>query len=98
MDLQNVIIAPLITEKTEEIKEPRKDQNRYTLKVHTAANKELIRQALYKLYNVNAIKVNTIIVPGKMRRFRQDRIKLPKWKKAIVTLAPGQSIDFGKAG
>ncbi|MCB1323938.1 MAG: 50S ribosomal protein L23 [Spirochaetales bacterium] len=96
MQLDNVIIAPLVTEKSEDLKAPRKDVARYTFRVHTRANKELIRQALHHLYKVNAVKVNTMIVPGKMRRFRQDRIKLPKWKKAIVTLAPGQTLDLTK--
>ncbi len=96
MDLHNVIIAPLITEKTEEIKHPRGDENvnRYTLKVHPDANKELIKQALFHVFKVKAVKVNTIVVPGKRKRFRMDFYKLPRWKKAIVTLEPGQSIDF----
>lgn len=94
MDLHDVIIAPLQTEKTETAKAEVQSDNRYTFKVHPAANKELIRQALHQVFKVNAVKVNTMIVPGKMKRFRQDRIKLPTWKKAIVTLAPGQTIDF----
>ena len=95
MDLHDVIISPVITEKTESLRSPRADGNvqRYTFKVHVNANKELIKQALHKVFKVNAVKVNTMIVPGKYRRFRQDRIKLPAWKKAIVTLAAGQTLD-----
>lgn len=96
MDLHQVIVAPLVTEKTTQVSEPRKDVNRYTFKVHADANKELIRQALFHIFKVKAVKINTMIVPGKKKRFRQDRIKLPKWKKAIVTLAPGQAIEFVK--
>ena len=94
MELHDVIVGPMMTEKTEELRNPRKDVNRYTLKVHPKANKELIRQALHKLYKVNATKVNTLVVPGKFRRFRRDRIKLPAWKKAVVTLEPGQELDL----
>ena len=96
MDLHNLIISPIITEKTETLKSPRADGNvtRYTFKVNRDANKESIKQALHKIFKVNAVKVNTMIVPGKHKRFRQDRIKLPSWKKAIVTLAAGQTIDL----
>ncbi|MBX7056483.1 MAG: 50S ribosomal protein L23 [Leptospirales bacterium] len=96
MDLHQVIIAPLITEKAEGQKEPRKDVHRYVFRVHPSANKELIRQALHHLFKVKAVRINTMVVPGKKKRFRADRIKLPKWKKAIVTLAPGQSIELVK--
>ncbi len=94
MNYHEVIRAPVFTEKTEEDKNPRKDVNRYTVHVHIDANKELIKQALYHIYKVKATKVNIINVPGKKKRFRNDRIKLPSWKKAIVTLAAGQEIDF----
>lgn len=96
MDLNNVIVSPVITEKTESIRTPKKDVNRYTFRIHPAANKELVRQALRHLYAVNAVKVNVAVVPGKNRRFRYSQIKLASWKKAVVTLAPGQSIDLTK--
>jgi len=96
MNINEVIVSPLVTEKTETAKAALKEGNRYTMKVHPRANKELIRQALHKLYKVDAVKVNTMIVPGKKKRFRMSRIKLSSWKKAVVTLAPGQSIDFSK--
>lgn len=96
MNLHDVIRCPVITEKSEEIKNPRPDVQRYTLKVHPRANKELIRQALYSIYKVRTVKVNISNVTGKMKRFRTGRIQLPAWKKAVVTLAAGQSIDFTK--
>ncbi len=96
MNLHNVIIGPLMTEKTEEVKAPRKDTNRYSLKVHPDSSKELIRQALHKIYKVDAAKINTLVVPSKTKRFRSGTYRTPTWKKAIVTLAPGQSIDFTK--
>ncbi len=94
MNLHNVIISPLITEKTEAIKNPSKDTNRYSLKVRKNASKELIRQALHKIFKVDAVKINTMIVMGKHKRFRTSKIKLPTWKKAVVTLAAGQSLDL----
>ena len=97
MNLHDVIISPMITEKTESIKNPSVNVNRYTVKVRTDANKELIRQALHKIYNVDAVKINIINVRGKNKRFRQDYFRSPTWKKAMVTLARGQSINFSKS-
>ena len=94
MNYHDVIRVPVVTEKTEEQKNPRKDVNRYTVRVHPDANKELIKQALHHVYKVRAVKINVMMVPGKMKRFRQGRIKLPTWKKAVITLAPGQTVDF----
>jgi len=94
MNLHNVIIAPMMTEKTETAKA--ENAARYTFKVQKEASKESIRQALYHIYKVNAIKINTARVPGKKKRFRAGLFKLPTWKKAIVTLQPGQKIEFSK--
>ncbi len=96
MNLHDVIIYPLMTEKTETVKESVPGSVRYSLKVDKNANKELIRQALHKIYNVKAVKINTVIVPGKNKRFGQKPVRKPSWKKAVVTLAPGQKIDFVK--
>jgi large subunit ribosomal protein L23 len=96
MNVHEVIRAPLMTEKTEAIKSAGKGVNRYTVRVHPEANKELIRQALHKIYKVKASKVNIINVPGKLKRFRYDRYKQPSWKKAIITLEAGQELKFGK--
>lgn len=96
MNVHDVIRAPLQTEKTEFLKNPGKGVNRYTVKVHPDANKELIRQALHKIYKVKATKVNVINVRGKLKRFRYDRYRQPSWKKAIVTLEANQEIKFGK--
>jgi large subunit ribosomal protein L23 len=85
-----------MTEKTESVKNPAENVNRYTLLVHKHANKELIRQALHKIYKVNAVKINTLVARGKAKRFRYKAILMPSKKKAIVTLAPGQSINFVK--
>jgi len=97
MNLHDVIIGPMMTEKTEELKGSVSNANRYTLLINRRANKELVRQALHKIYNVKVAKIQTLILPGKMKRFRYDTVKLPSKKKAIVTLEPGQSITFGKS-
>ena len=97
MNLHDVIISPMMTEKTEALKNPSENINRYTIKVRTDANKELIRQALHKIYRVDAVKINIINVRGKNKRFRQDHFRSPSWKKAIVTLSKGQKVDFSKS-
>lgn len=96
MNIHNVILYPLMTEKTETVKESLANSVRYSMRVDKNANKELIRQALHKIYNVTAVKINTMIVPGKDKKFGQKPVRKPAWKKAIVTLAPGQKIDFVK--
>ncbi|MBL8019448.1 MAG: 50S ribosomal protein L23 [Leptospirales bacterium] len=96
MNLNDVIIRPHITEKTETIKQLGKTGERYTLRVHPDANKELVKQALYKLYKVKVVDLKVINVRGKLKRFRQAKIQLPSWKKIIVVLASGQKIDFAK--
>ena len=98
MNIHDVITVPLITEKTEYIKNPMEGVNRYVFRVHPDANKELLRQALYHIYGVREVKINIMKVPGKKKRFRHGKIKMPSWKKAVVKLEPGQSIEFIKAG
>ena len=91
MNLHDVIIAPVITEKTESQKNLQPNSITYTFKVHKRANKELVRQALHHIYKVDARQVRTLNVP-----FRMTYSRTPGWKKAIVTLAAGQSIDLTK--
>lgn len=91
-DLHQVIIRPVITEKAMEQKEK---LNKVTFEVAKDANKMEIKEAVEKLFNVKVEKVNVINVHGK-RRVRFGRVlgKEPSWKKAIVTLKPGYSIEF----
>ncbi len=96
MNLNTVIQRPHITEKSELIKNISKAGERYVLRVHPDANKELVRQALHKLYKVKAVDVKMINVRGKMKRFRAGKTRMPSWKKAIVLLEGGQKIDFAK--
>ena len=85
-----VVKRPLITEKATLIKE----QNRYAFEVMKEANKRQIKEAVELAFKVNVVKVNVMSVPGKMRRIGRKQVLTPVWKKAVVTLAPGQKIEF----
>lgn len=91
MDLAQVLMRPIITEKSMQ----QVGTGEYTFKVHPKATKKNIAQAVEKFFKVDVRSVKTISVKGKKRRvgrFRQET-KLPDWKKAIVKLAPEQKID-----
>jgi large subunit ribosomal protein L23 len=85
-----VVKRPLITEKATLIKE----QNRYAFEVMKEANKRQIKEAVGVAFKVNVVKVNVMSVPGKMRRIGRRQVLTPVWKKAVVTLAPGQKIEL----
>jgi large subunit ribosomal protein L23 len=89
-----IIIRPVITEKSNRLME---DQNKYTFEVALDASKGEIKNAVQELFGVKVKKVNTMIVKPKKKRvvgrFRQYGTT-KKWKKAIVTLEPGESIDL----
>lgn len=92
MILEDVIKRPLIlTEKGTSLRE---QDNKYLFEVDRRANKIQIRQAVEALFKVNVLDVNTLIVRGRMRRMGRGYAKTRNWKKAIVTLAPGDSIDL----
>lgn len=94
MELYDVLRRPLITEKNTLIGE----QNKYTFEVAVAANKPMVRRAVETLFKVDVIDVNVCRVHGKMRRVGRDRGMTRSWKKAIVTLKPGQRLEvFGSA-
>jgi len=91
MDIYTVIVRPLVTEKTEE----QKEEGKYTFKVHSRANKNEIKRAVEGIYDVDVTAVNVMNVPAKINRKRGRRpiVRHPAWKKAIVTLVPGQRIE-----
>lgn len=68
-------------------------KGKYTFWVASSANKIEVARAVQDIYKVKVASVNTLVVPGKLRRVRYQLGKQPDWKKAIVTLAPGQKID-----
>ncbi|MCI5778167.1 MAG: 50S ribosomal protein L23 [Bacteroidales bacterium] len=91
-----VIVKPLVTEKMTKITE--KMNNRYGFIVLKSADKPLIKRAVEQLYDVKVVKVNTLIAPAKKRnRYTKAGVisgSVPSYKKAIVTLAEGNTIDF----
>ncbi len=90
---RQVIIQPLVTEKS--MRESQA-QNKYSFRVHSEANKIQIRRAVEAIFNVRVLSVNTMNVAGKSKRrsYRYRSGKTASWKKAIVTLAPGSSIEL----
>jgi len=86
----DTILSPIITEKATLLSE----QNKVVFRVAGDSSKDEIAAAVEALFKVNVTKVNTINVKGKTKRFRGIKGKRADVKKAIVTLAAGQSIDI----
>ncbi|MCR9035754.1 50S ribosomal protein L23 [Tractidigestivibacter montrealensis] len=86
----DVIIRPVVSERSYDLME----QGKYTFEVAKKARKEEIAEAVEKLFNVHVLKVNTINVRGKAKRVRYQVGMTRSWKKAIVTLAPGEQIEI----
>ena len=89
--MTEVVAAPLITEKGTMVNET---SNQVVFRVRREANKEEIRRAIETLFKVKVHKVRTINYLGKTRRVGRNVGRRPAWKKAYVTLAEGQRIDF----
>lgn len=89
-----VIRRPIISEKSTALAEV---ANRYAFEVQLQANKQEIKDAVQKLFNVKVSNVRTMVVHGKVKRTGRFEVKRSNWKKAIVTLAEGQKIDFFQA-
>ena len=86
----DTILAPVITEKATILSE----QNKVVFRVANDATKDEIAAAVEALFKVNVTKVNTLVVKGKTKRFRGRPGRRSDVKKAVVTLAEGQSIDI----
>ena len=91
MDIYQVIKEPHITEKATLQKE---EARQISFKVHKRANKIEIRRAVETLFKTKVVDVKTMNVLGKRRRIGKNSGKRPDWKKAVVTLAPGESVEF----
>ncbi|HEU5299460.1 MAG TPA: 50S ribosomal protein L23 [bacterium] len=89
-DLRAVIRRPILTEKSMRGSEGGK----YTFEVAEGANKIAIKSAVQDLFNVTVTKVNTVRIPGRLKRRGAHHYRASGYKKAIVTLAPGQKIDL----
>ena len=86
----DTVLAPVITEKSTMLSE----QNKVVFRVAKDATKDEIAAAVEELFKVNVTKVNTLVTKGKTKRFRGIMGRRSDVKKAIVTLAEGQSIDI----
>ncbi len=89
---EDIIKRPLIlTEKGNSLRE---GHNQYLVEVARTANNGELRGAIEKLWKVSVTKVHTLNVRGRMRRMGRGHAKTQNWKKAIVSLKAGDSIDF----
>ena len=89
-DPREIIIRPIITENTYDMME----EGVYTFEVPKDSNKVEVRQAIEALFNVHVTKVNTLNVKSKPKRLRQQPGRTRTWKKAMVTLAEGETIEL----
>ena len=87
--MYDIILSPVITEKATRVSE----HNQVTFRVHPDANKLEIKAAIEGVFGVKVTKVNTIVVKGKKKMFKGRPGQRSDYKKAIVSLAEGQSID-----
>lgn len=91
IDIHEVIIHPLITERSTDIRER---LNKVAFVVHPKANKHRVKQAVEELLKVKVEKVNITNMPGKKKSLGRFVGKKPDWKKAIVTLKEGEKLDI----
>ena len=91
MDLHNVLIQPLLTEKVTAMRE---NTNTVGFLVHPAANREQIKQAVETLLKVKVERVNVLNVQGKIKRLGRFSGKRSDWKKAFVKLKQGEKLEL----
>ena len=89
-NLLDTIVSPAITEKATSLSE----FNKMVFKVHKGASKNSIKKSIEKIFKVNVVKINTINLKGKTKIVRGKKSSRSGYKKAIVTLKKGQSIDL----
>ena len=90
MHLYEVLRRPLITEKSTALQ----GLNKYCFEIADGANKLQIKQAIEKAFKVTVTKVNVVTMQGKKKRMGRREIQTLPWKKAVVTLKPGDKIEF----
>ena len=93
MEARDIIIRPLVTEMTTELME----ECKYVFVVAKEANKIEIAKAVSTIFNVKVESVNTVNVLGKVKRMGRNLGKRSDYKKAIVKLAAGETIEFFQA-
>ena len=90
-ELMSVLIAPHVTEKTSLAMQ---NHNQYTFRVRRDATKSDVRKAVELMFDVKVAGVQVVNEPGKRRRFGRHQGRTQDWKKAYVSLAAGQTIDY----
>ena len=90
INIYDKIISPIVTEKSTNMSE----QNKIVFKIPKKTNKKIIKKNIEKIFKVNVIKVNIINKQSRKKITRGRKIKVPGYKKAIVTLKKGQNIDL----
>ncbi|EFR43207.1 50S ribosomal protein L23 [Dialister micraerophilus] len=90
MDARDILIKPIVTEKSTALME----EGKYTFQVPLNVTKIEIRQAVEQVFNVKVQAVNTMRYEGKMKRLGRTQGRRSDWKKAIVTLKPGETIEL----
>ena len=90
LNLYDKIISPLVTEKSTNLSE----QNKIVFKVPSDSNKKNLKSNIEKIFKVNVIKINIINKQNRIKLTRGKKIKVSGYKKAIITLKKGQSIDL----
>lgn len=90
MEARDILIRPIVTEKSTALME----QGKYTFRVPLAATKIQIRQAVEQIFRVKVQAVNTMRYEGKLKRMGRTQGRRSDWKKAVVTLKPGEAIEL----
>lgn len=92
MQPEHIIRRPIIlTEKSSRLRD---QGNKVIFEVHRDANKIQIKDAIQALFKVGVVDVNTLVMRGKEKRMGRGYARLRNWKKAVVTLKPGDEIQF----
>ena len=90
MEARDILIRPIVTEKSTALME----QGKYTFRVPLAATKIQIRQAVEQIFKVKVQAVSTMRYEGKLKRMGRTQGRRSDWKKAVVTLKPGEAIEL----
>tara|TARA_Y100000590_G_C15663384_1_gene993545 strand:- start:1035 stop:1328 length:294 start_codon:yes stop_codon:yes gene_type:complete len=90
INIYDKIISPIVTEKSTNLS----SQNKIVFKVPAKSNKNILKKNIEKIFKVNVVKVNIINKKGREKITRGRKVKVSGFKKAIITLKKGQSIDL----
>ena len=91
MDLYSIIRKPMLTEKCHDLKEK---YNQVAFQIDRRANKVQVKEAVEKIFKVKVKRVNVMNMAGKKKRLGRNMGKRSDWRKAVVTLMPGETIDI----